>query len=276
VNAVRRSRFSLALLGFLTAVAGSVAAEDLPDAGTVVRALIEQASRFESNRLTGSYVFYRTNITEEFRRDGSVQRREELLLRVTAKDDAKEVELVQLNGREPTSRERERELKRFGRRRNETGGRDRPDRSRELNAFLTPEILNRFVFTVRGREEHEGRPCLVLAFRPGNSGPRSGKVMDRVLDRIGGVLWIDETEHELAKADIQLQEGVSFWGGFLGGLEVLRLQLERTWVPEGRWRDRQVEARFVGRAVTRRIDVRTRDFSSAQEPLRETSVVAAD
>ena len=73
-----------------------------------------------------------------------------------------------------------------------------------------------------------------------------------------------------------MSEHVSLWGGVLGGLEHLRLQIQRARDGHGVWRDQVVEARFVGRAVTRHIDVWTLDQSSTPEPLPSDPVVAAE
>lgn len=247
----------------------------LPDGGEVIRRFVEHAALLSSNQVAGSYIFYRTNITEEYTRKGTVAEREELLLRVTVAADDKQVELVAIDGRAPTDKERERELKRFSERRAGAGKRERPDRSRPLDAYLTMEILSRYLFTVEGREEVAGRTCLKVSFKPGVIETKSDKLFDRVLDKLKGTFWIDEEDYLLAKADFQLGEKVSLWGGFLGALEQMRLQIERTRDASGLWRDQAVEARFVGRAVTKHIDVRTWDLSSVPQPNESAAAVAA-
>jgi hypothetical protein len=266
----------MTLLVALAMPAAGAETGELPDSGTVIRRFIERAAASASNRLEGAYVYQRTNVTEEFSRRDTVREREELLLRVTVEEGDENVELLQLNGREPTAEERERELRRFERRRRSDTDRDRPNRSREMNAFITLEVLGGYVFTVRSRELIAGRSCLVVDFRPGPDAEGSGKMFERVLDSLGGTLWLDELEYELVRADVRLLDKVTLWGGVLGGLEQLRLQIERTREPDGRWRDHAVEARFVGRAVTRHIDVRTRDFFSSPRPIAAEPLVAAE
>ncbi len=274
-------RLSLArLLAALTSLASAAGAAPnggpLPEAGEVIRKFVERAAVGVTNPAAGESVIYRTNITEEFDRKGRLEEREELLLRVTVEDGDQEVELLQVDGRAPTEKERERHLKRFGGRRENSARRERPDRSKQLDAYLTMEILGRYVFTVESREEVAGRPCFRVLFKPGGREAKSDKLFERVLDALTGVFWIDERDYQLAKADIQLGEKVSLWGGVLGGLEQLRLQIDRVRDATGLWRDQSVEARFVGRAVTRHIDVRTRDLSSPPQPVEQTPIVAAE
>lgn len=276
---MRRSLSSLMLLVALPVLAGDASESDtgpLPEAGEVIRKFVEQAGLVVTNSSTGILVYYRTNITKEFTRKGKLDETEELLLRVTAEGEFQDVELLQINGRTPTQKERERELKRFGGHREASTRRERPDRSKQLDAYLNMEVLGRYLFTVDGRETVEGWPCFKVSFKPGGREAKSDKLFERVLDRLTGVFWIDANDYQLAKADIQLSEHVSLWGGVLGGLEHLRLQIQRVRDGHGVWRDQAVEARFVGRAVTRHIDVWTLDQSSTPEPVQSEPVVAAE
>lgn len=247
----------------------------LPDATTVIQRFVDRAALAESNRLDGAFTFYRTNITEEFSRKGELTKHEELLLRATVTNNAQQLELVSINGRQPSAREVEQQLKRFGAYREEPTARDKPDRSRQMETFINMEILGRYEFTVQGRESIDQRDCLMLTFKPREGLPDSGKLFERVLNQIGGILWIDEHEDELVKADIQLRERISLWAGFLGALDQMHLKIRRHRETDGRWRDKEVDAKFVGRAVTRHIDVETHDYSSTPQPLREVPVVAA-
>lgn len=249
---------------------------DLPPADEVIRRLLERTAQKASQQPHGARMFYRTNITEEFNSKGRLVQREELLLRVIVRNGEHEVELLEINGQPPTDKERERELKRFGGPPREgPANRERPDRSRQLEAYFTEELLGRYAFSVTGREDIDGRPCLRVEFQPGGGVAGSNKLFERVLDRLGGVFWIDESDHQLARADLALLEKVSLWGGLLGALEQLHLRIDRTRDQAGQWRDHAIEARFAGRAVARQINVRTRDLSSTPEPIL-TEVVAAE
>lgn len=252
------------------------AGEPLPPADEIIRKFIERAAAVSTNRYQGAYVFHRTNITEEFGRKGRLTEREELLLRVTVRDDERTVELLAVDGRPATEKDRERELRRFGGKREHATRRERPDRSRPIDAYLTHEVLDRYDFKVAGREEVAGRTCYRVTFVPDGRDSRSDKLFERVLNALTGSFWIDAGDYQLARADIALGEKVSLWGGVLGGLEQMRLQIQRARSEDGVWRDQVVDARFVGRAVARHIDIRTQDFSSKPEPTPPLPLVAAE
>ncbi|HAV64532.1 MAG TPA: hypothetical protein DCY13_19460 [Verrucomicrobiales bacterium] len=221
-------------------------------------------------------VHFRTNITEEFGRNGKVASREMKVYRITSGESRRDTELLTIDGRKPTVEELEKDRERLKRKRSRESGEETPDRSRQIDAFITLELLSRYLFEVQGREVINGRPNLIVTFKPGPGERDSDRLVDRVLDRIGGIIWIDEAEYELTRADIRLREKLNIWGGLLAQLEQLHLQILRTREPDGRWRDQLTEARFVGRAVARRINVRTIDLSSPEETLEEKPQIAAD
>lgn len=264
-------------LPLLMAVTGAgQAARPLPETGEVIQRFIERSMQSASNRLTGSYAYFRTNITEELSRKGEVTEREEKVYRVVVRDGRRQGDLLSVNGRTPDAKERDQDWERRRRKNESDAKNETPDRSRQVDAFITLDILSRYLFNVEGRDTINGRSCIKVSFKPAPGERDSDRMVDRVLDRIGGVLWIDEMEHELVKADVSLREKVSFWGGLLGALDQLKLVINRQRESDGRWRDQSTHAHFVGRAVAKRINVRTQDLSSAAEPQDQTPVVAAD
>ena len=46
-------------------------------------------------------------------------------------------------------------------------------------------------------------------------------MVDRLLNRISGTVWIDVEEFEVARADIQLRSEVNLLGGVIGSLKKL-------------------------------------------------------
>jgi len=58
-------------------------------------------------------------------------------------------------------------------------------------------------------------------------------LVDRLLNRISGTLWIDSDEFELARADIQLRSEVNLLGGVVGTLKKLVYTMTRTRLAEG-------------------------------------------
>lgn len=268
------------LTGFVVALFSAAATgradPPLPETAPVIQRFIERSAISASNELTGAYFFHRTNITDELDRKGRVEKTDLRIYRVTVADGARSKELIQINGREPTERERKEDGERLRRKNEKAQDDETPDRSRQVDAFLTLEILSRYLFEVERREVVNNRRCLVVSFKPAPEERRSGDLIERVLDRIGGTLWIDEEEYELAKAEVRLLERITYWGGIVGVLDRVHIVIDRVRDADGRWRDRQTDARFQGRALTSRIDVWTRDHSSEAQPLPQEPQVAGD
>lgn len=97
------------------------------------------------------------------------------------------------------------------------------------------EILERYDFTAVGRETIDGRPSIVLEFKP-RPGKRDIKG-DNVLRTLTGRIWVDEAEQEVARAELRNTAPVKFAGGLGASLHTLESLLEfrkvddRVWLP---------------------------------------------
>ncbi|NJN06043.1 MAG: hypothetical protein HC814_06295, partial [Rhodobacteraceae bacterium] len=119
----------------LLAVAGSSrAVEPLPETSTVIQRFIERSVQSASNRLAGSYAYFRTNLTEEFSRKGEVTRRDEKIYRVVVKDGRRQSDLLSVNGRAPDADERGNDRESQRRKAEGDGRKETPDRSRQVDA----------------------------------------------------------------------------------------------------------------------------------------------
>jgi hypothetical protein len=127
---------------------------------------------------------------------------------------------------------------------------------------LEEELLFRYHFTVTQRETLDGRPTLVLTFVPKNPPAPIRHLQDRILNHVIGVIWVDEQEHELVRADVSLGEPVSF--GILGAIEFFSFGFERARDDHGnwltRWTDTMVNARKFLKPIQTRKRVEWSDF----------------
>jgi hypothetical protein len=58
---------------------------------------------------------------------------------------------------------------------------------------------------------------------------------DRVVNKISGALWVDESEAEIVRLDLKMNEPVKFWGGILGQLDRFEWTLLRQRSRLGVW-----------------------------------------
>ena len=103
-------------------------------------------------------------------------------------------------------------------------------------AWVTPQLLDRYQFVVKDRVILDDRATLVLTFSPKNGKLPEKAIQDKLLNRMAGTVWIDEQDAEAAKVSVNLTDTVSLgWFGMLGSLSQCDVLLERKRQPEGVW-----------------------------------------
>lgn len=112
---------------------------------------------------------------------------------------------------------------------------------------VDPAMLNRFDFTLVGRDFIEGRPMFVIEFSPSPRQPSARSLKDRLINRAAGRFWVDEQEWAVARAELRLSEPVSVLGGVVGVLRSFNYELLRERSPEGMWYISQVDWQLEGR-----------------------------
>jgi len=143
---------------------------------------------------------------------------------LSAKDAAKEEERIdKLTGKRKSETEEER-AKRHG----------EEDKQREKNREFVREVADAYDFQLIGTEVLEGRDNWLIAGEPRPDFQPHLKEAE-ILPKFHGRLWIDKTEMQLAKMDVEALDTVSF-GWVLARLHKgTRLTFERTRVNEEVW-----------------------------------------
>lgn len=101
-------------------------------------------------------------------------------------------------------------------------------------AWLSDDLRDRFVFTTVGRTNHQGRAVLILNFAPNPEAPAKS-IVDRVINTINGVVWVDEAEDEIARLEMFMSKSVKLWGGLVGQLDGFDFTIQRRRSTEGVW-----------------------------------------
>ena len=96
-------------------------------------------------------------------------------------------------------------------------------------------------------------------------------MIDRLLNRISGTLWIDAEEFEVARAQISLGSEVDFLGGLVGSLKKLAYTMTRTRVGDGLWFNTLSSGDFEGRKLLDSMRIKTKSQSTNFRRLRLTS-----
>jgi hypothetical protein len=114
---------------------------------------------------------------------------------------------------------------------------------------VDPAMVQRFEFTLVGRDAIAGRPMLVVEFVPSRRQSSTRSLKDRLINQAAGRFWVDEEEWAVARAELRLAEPVSVLGGLVGVLRSFKYELLRERSPEGMWYISQVDWQLKGRLL---------------------------
>jgi hypothetical protein len=134
---------------------------------------------------------------------------------------------------------------------------------------LDEELLHRFEFKLLRREVLNRRPALLLQLSPRKEHASVFQFQERVLNRMGGLVWVDEEDYELVKATFRLTEPVSL--GPLGAVEKLDFAFERFRAEDGHWLPQRTETYFKGRKFLKPVQTRRHVKYSEYKKLTESS-----
>jgi len=194
-----------------------------------------------------------------------MRERKERTYRVCFKGGSTEVKLLAVNGGAPGAADlklnAEKEAN-FQRMRGSSASRssDGPEN------FLTPEVAGRFDFKLLESKPLNGRLSYQVAFAPKIPEPPIHRLVDRLLNRISGTLWIDAQEFEIARAEIRLGSEVNLLGGVIGSLKKLAFTLTRTRLADGVWFSTFSTGDFEGRKLLDSKRIKTQSRSTNFQP----------
>src|SRR6185436_18973891 len=168
--------------------------------------------------------------------------------------------LVKFNGG-PLSERQARQEEERERKAREQFNRPKKSRGGELMA-LSQDLIDRYAFTVQHREVLNGRPALVLSFRPRNKDLPVKHISDHVLNHLAGKVWVDEDEFDIAKIDLHLDGKLTLWDGILASLERFDLTLVRTRMEQGVWINTFFTSSVEGRKLFDSVRYKTQERST--------------
>ncbi len=253
----------LAILALLVEGFATEATPQLPLASDVIAKLLERAKAVGSETNRTRYVYLKTLETEELDETGKVKSRKEHIYEVSLIGGMPHPRLIRVNGKSFNKEQIQRENERQENTQRTVTSQKRPGR-REM--VINEDLLNRFHYTVEGREMILGRTAVILSFKPKETRLSEQRIADRVLNKLSGRVWIDEEDSELAKIDLRLTEEVSLWGGFLGSLKELSMVMNRDRLPSGVWFNKNGVFTIQGRKLFSPLRLRARETASKIRP----------
>jgi hypothetical protein len=234
--------------------------QGLPSADEVIRKAIDRNQRKEAGAVLPAYSYSKVTVTEEFDSTGKVRQRKERLYEVSFKGGLTSAKLIQVNGHPPAAAD----LKLQAEYESDTrllAGHSKTAAGDRRENLLTPELAAHYDFTMGGLSPINGRPAYQITFEPKNPPLPVRHILDRLLNRVSGTLWIDAQEFEIARADLRLSSEVDLLGGMLGCLKKLAYTLTRTRVAEGVWFNTYSSGDFEGRKLLDSMRIKTKSQS---------------
>jgi hypothetical protein len=234
-------------------------------ADEVIQKAVSRAQGAESRQGKGAFTYTKLTVTEELDSSGKVKEHKEKVYQVNFRNGATFAKLVEVNGRPPGESDMKKQAENESNARQMTGSKANKGDNREN--FLTPEIVARFDFTLLSQTNVNGRATYQISFQPKNPAPPTHHMIDRLLDRMSGTVWIDAEEFEIARAELRLGSEVNLLGGVIGSLKKLAYTMTRTRIGEGLWFNTSSVGDFEGRKLIDAMRVKTSSQSINFRPM---------
>jgi len=95
----------------------------------------------------------------------------------------------------------------------------------------------------------QGRPALVLDFKPASKNLPERNLKDKFINQVAGRVWLDEADAAVAKADLHLTRRVNLVGGLVGAVSKFTCTVARERTEDGYWYVRATHWQLEGREV---------------------------
>jgi hypothetical protein len=218
----------------------------LPDVRQIVESSIRATERHWKTRLQYTYI----ERDEDRRLDSNGHVKSEVVevSRTILINGVPFDQLVERNGRPPSSEDERKQREKLDELRRETPAQraERVRREAEETASLVREVPKAFDFQLVGEDVVNGRPAYILQATPHPGYQPQGKY-GKLFAKIGGKLWVDRQDFGWIKADAQVIQPFSI-GLFLARvLAGSHITMEQTRIDGGIWMPEHIEMRAAAK-----------------------------
>jgi len=230
--------------------------------------MIERSQAIARGEQVPDYGYRKRTLVERFDASGRVTSTEDKLYEVRFTGGLPLNRLLKIQGRDLTPDELAEQQRREERFQQKISSMDPKQMAARKEGLISGELLGHYQFAVKKRVVLNGRPTLVLAFRPKEGELESNTLRDKVLNRIEGTLWVDEQEAETAKVAARLTETISLgWFGLLGSVSRCEFALDRQRMADGAWVNLRQDWSIQCRRLTTPMRFRITETSSGFYPI---------
>ena len=230
----------------LPLLAERIAEPPLPSVATVLRRVVDQTEKESDNEraFNQRYGYTRTKVTEFRNAKGDLKKREEKKI-ANHPSGVPVAYRAQPAGPTPEPNLGEEKSEAV----TEASSNVRGKAFEKKDFSINDDLLGRFEFDLAGRKTINGRPTLVLEFKPAKKNLPERNIKDRFINKAAGQVWVDEADYVIAKAEVYLTDAVNVVGGLVGAVWKFNYSFHRERTLDGLWFTRAVDWHLEGREV---------------------------
>ena len=250
-------RFLIALL-LLSGLPAHASTSESLSADEIIRKTIARVQSSKGDQRRADYAYFKQVVVQDLDPQGKVTETKEKLFRYNSGFGS--LEQIKVNGQRLDAARLKKEEDRVTQQGPQLVDSKSAKRDDHWEKYLTPELAAKYQFTLLDRDLVNGRPTYVIAFQPRGSNLPVHQMADRLLNQLGGKIWIDEQEFEIARAELSSQSKITLGGVMevLGSLKKFSYVLERIRLEDGIWFNHLASGDFEGRKLLDNTHVRTR------------------
>jgi hypothetical protein len=212
-NKIRIPYAHLVVLLLLSFEAGANPVEP-PPTPELLRGIVEKAH--QNYKLSQDYGSYKRVVVKKLSKDGKIKKEETKIYRTTWIESHPYSELIRINDKELTKKQKEEEAKR----RSEFIKGIRTQDLKEILEYTWQELYQKYDFTILPPDQDAS---YILTFEPKRKKLRQRSRLEKILNHLSGKVWVD-AEYNLLRVEAKLTDSVSFGLGLFAKIENIELE----------------------------------------------------
>jgi len=226
--------------------------------------MVERAKWVEAQKFQNTHAFTVFSARDQLDEHENVKQHEERLYHVYPLQGLPYSELILKDGKPPSPAETKKEQERQKESRKRLAEGKRENEGEEVS--LNQDLVSRYRFELVGQESINGRRAYQLRFAPKSGDLPVKRKVDRILNKLAGTVWVDQTDYEISRLTLHMQETVAVAWGILASFRKIEVSLEQTPAADGVWFPTRINSYVDGRVLFKSLHVREeeqiRDFRS--------------
>ena len=187
---------------------------EVPPTQKLISRIIEKGQ--QNYKLSENYGSYKRVVVKKLTNDGKVKQEETKIYRTTWIEGHPYGELIRINDKELTKKQKEAEAKR----RSESSKGIRTQDLKEILEYTGQDLYQKYDFAILPPDENAS---YILTFEPKQKKLQQRSRIEKILNHMSGKVWVDE-EYNLLKVEAKLTDSVSFGLGLFAKIENIELE----------------------------------------------------